>query len=48
MCSNNGYKKMWPTNKTAAEDAVGKPDAKQCEHTKSFIVRSKDAVAKDT
>jgi hypothetical protein len=36
---------MWPTHKTAAEDAVGKPDTKQCERTKSFLVRSKDAVA---
>jgi hypothetical protein len=40
--------KMWPTNTTAAEDAAGKPCAKQYEHTKSFLVKSQDAVAKDT
>jgi len=48
MCNNSGYIKMLPTNTTAAEDAAGKPYAKQCEHTKSFLVKSQDAVAKDT
>jgi hypothetical protein len=40
--------KMWPTNTTAAEDAAGKPYAKQCERKKSFLMKSQGLVAKDT